>query len=166
MAAGQSNFKAKLFRQIAASKVQSAEGTHCVIGNQNRRATYLHKVWIEEGLYRAFIDAEKLERVLSLRDVNLTSVIESGIIRNHPLSSECPGIPQSKTHARYSELGVLPQWQRLMDENKHLFVSWLFEAIKTYRAEVAETQPKGKSSRKRPGPRPKNRPASCTRGYR
>ena len=78
-------FNLEDFRTIAAAEVQGSQskGTLCPIGRTtNRDATYLHKVWLDEGLFRAFINAEKLEEfVLSSPRVSVLTVTNSGIIR-------------------------------------------------------------------------------------
>ena len=53
-------FNLEDFRTMAAAEVQGSQskGTPCQIGLiTNRDATYLHQVWLKEGLFRAFIGA-------------------------------------------------------------------------------------------------------------
>ena len=79
-------FNLEGFRTIAAAELQGSqsEGTKRQIGSiTGCGATYLHRVWLEEeeGLFRAFIDAKKLEEfVLSSPRVNVLTVTNSGIM--------------------------------------------------------------------------------------
>ena len=151
----EAGFDSNVFRVIAAGDVQDfrSKGTPCRIGHIiNRDATYLHKVWQEEWLYCAFIDAEKLEEFVSSSPrVSVPTVTNSGIVRDRPLrGDECPGTSRSRKDDDYGELGVLSQWEELMNENKLLFVRSLVQSINSSRSEQEDA---GGSSTGEPAPR-------------